>query len=121
MLVLEEKEISIDRENSPHQFSADYGKLQDKQLDAYLSRTGKNIAANTHRFQMPYSINGVNATYVNAYAFPGGTIGFTRGILLSLQSEAELAALVGHELGHVNARHTAAIMSRKILATPQDP
>jgi len=53
MLVLEEKGISMDRENSPHQFSADYSKLQDKQLDAYLSRPGKNISANTHRPQKP--------------------------------------------------------------------
>ena len=45
-------------QNYPHQFSADYGKLQDKQLDAYLSHTGKNITANTHRPQMLYSING---------------------------------------------------------------
>jgi predicted Zn-dependent protease len=66
---------------------------------------------------MPYSFRGVNATYVNAYAFPGGSIAATRGILLSLENEAELAALLGHELGHVNARHTAEIMSKKILTS----
>jgi predicted Zn-dependent protease len=54
----------------------------------------------------------VNATYVNAYAFPAGTICCTRGILLALENEAELAALLGHELGHVNARHTAEQMSK---------
>jgi predicted Zn-dependent protease len=52
---------------------------------------------------------------VNAYAFPGGSIACTRGILLSLDNEAELAALLGHELGHVNARHTAQQMSKGIL------
>ena len=117
MLMSEQKEISIDRQHSPHQFSADYGRLQDRQLSDYISQTGKNMASQTHRPQMPYSFQGVNATYVNAYAFPGGSIGVTRGILLNIDSEAELAALLGHELGHVNARHTAEIMSKKIVTT----
>ena len=116
MLLSEEQEIAIDRENSPHQFSADYGTLQNKVLNDYINRTGKSIAARTHRSDMPYSFRGVNATYVNAYAFPGGSIGCTRGILLALDNEAELAGLLGHELGHVNARHTAEHMSKGILA-----
>ncbi len=57
----------------------------------------------------------MNATYVNAYAFPGGSIACTRGIMLSLDNEAELGALLGHELGHVNARHTAEQMSKGAL------
>jgi predicted Zn-dependent protease len=64
---------------------------------------------------LPYSFRGVNAAYVNAYAFPGGSIAATRGILLALDNEAELAALLGHELGHVNARHTAQQMSKALL------
>jgi predicted Zn-dependent protease len=64
---------------------------------------------------MPYSFRGVNATYVNAYAFPGGSIACTRGILLALDNEAELGALLGHELGHVNARHTGERMSKGLL------
>ena len=70
------------------------------------------MVPHTHRPQMPYSFQGVNATYINAYAFPGGSIAATRGILLSLKSEAELSSLLGHELGHVNARHTAQQMSK---------
>jgi predicted Zn-dependent protease len=116
MLISEDQEIAVDKENSPHQFSADYGALQDKALNNYIDRTGKNIAARTHRPNMPYSFRGVNATYVNAYAFPGGSIACTRGIILSLDNEAELGALLGHELGHVNARHTAEQMSKGILA-----
>jgi predicted Zn-dependent protease len=115
MLVSEEQEIQLDRQNSPHQFSADYGTTQDAALNRYVADTGKTIAAQTHRKQMPYAFHTVNATYVNAYAFPGGSIGVTRGILLKLNNEAELAALLGHELGHVNARHTAEQMSRGVL------
>ncbi|UCD33577.1 MAG: M48 family metalloprotease [Desulfobacterales bacterium] len=112
MLISENQEIQIDQQHSPHQFSSDYGQLQDKPLNNYIHETGKKIAVMTHRPQMPYSFRGVNATYVNAYAFPGGSIAATRGILLTLGSEAELAALLGHELGHVNARHTAEQMSK---------
>jgi predicted Zn-dependent protease len=115
MLVSEDEEIQIDKQNSPYQFSADYGTVQDKGLNGYIDRTGKNIAARTHRTHMPYNFHAVNAIYVNAYAFPGGTIACTRGMLLSLDNEAELSALLGHELGHVNARHTAEQMSKGML------
>jgi len=107
MLVSKEQEIQIDRQHSPHQYSADYGFIQDKGIASYVNQVGQNMVKNTHRTDMPYAFHCVNATYVNAYAFPGGSIAATRGILLSLENEAELAALMGHELGHVNARHTA--------------
>jgi len=112
MLVSEEEEVQIDRQNAPFQFSADYGQIQDPGLNNYVQQVGQSLAARTHRTQMPYSFRVVNANYVNAYAFPGGSIACTRGILLSLDNEAELAALLGHELGHVNARHTAQQMSK---------
>jgi beta-barrel assembly-enhancing protease len=115
MVVSEDQEIKIDKQNSPYQFSSDYGPLQDTTLNNYINQTGKTLAARTHRPHMPYSFRGVNATYVNAYAFPGGSIAATRGILLSLENEAQLAALLGHELGHVNARHTAEQMSKSTL------
>jgi predicted Zn-dependent protease len=107
MLVSKDQEIQIDRQHSPHQFSADYGFIQDKGIEHYVNQVGQTMAKNTHRTDMPYAFHCVNATYVNAYAFPGGSIAATRGILLRLDNEAELAALLGHELGHVNARHTA--------------
>jgi beta-barrel assembly-enhancing protease len=115
MLVSETDEIAMDRQYSPHQFSGDYGPIQDESLNRYIDQAGKRMAAFTHRPSMPYSFRGVNATYVNAYAFPGGSIACTRGILLALESEAELAALLGHEMGHVNARHTAERMSKGML------
>jgi predicted Zn-dependent protease len=115
MLVSEDQEVQMDRQYSPYQFSADYGKTQDQELNSYLDRTGKNMAAGSHRTHMPYNFQAVNANYVNAYAFPGGSIACTRGILLELDNEAELAALLGHELGHVNARHTAEQMSKGML------
>jgi predicted Zn-dependent protease len=117
MFVSEDQEIAIDRENSPHQFSSDYGPVQDPEINKYIDDTGKIIAGHTHRPHMPYSFRAVNATYVNAYAFPGGSIACTRGILLEIENEAELAGLLGHELGHVNARHTAQQMSKGTITS----
>jgi len=112
MLVSEDTEKQIDRQYSPLQFSTDYGAVQDSRLNDYVSQVGNKMAAASHRPHMPYSFRVVNATYVNAYAFPGGSIAATRGIMLSLENEAELASLLGHELGHVNARHAAEQMSK---------
>ena len=115
MLVSEDQEIEIDRQNSPYQFSTDYGSMQDKNLNNYINQTGEKVSALSHRAHLPYSFRGVNAAYVNAYAFPGGSIAATRGILIELRNEAELSALLGHEMGHVNARHTAEQMSKGML------
>ncbi|MBI9111936.1 M48 family metalloprotease [Maridesulfovibrio ferrireducens] len=111
MLVSKQEEIQLDKQNSPHQFSADYGAVQDSEINQYVTQVGQSLAATSHRPDMPYNFRCVNANYVNAYAFPGGSIACTRGIMLKLENEAELAALIGHEIGHVNARHTAARMS----------
>ncbi len=113
----EEDEIGLDRANSPHQFSADYGPIEDGNLNNYLAYIGTGLAAGSHRPHMPYSFRGVNAAYINAYAFPGGSIACTRGILVELNNEAELAALLGHEIGHVNARHGAEQATAGILAS----
>ncbi len=115
VLMSEAGEISLDKKQSPHQFSMDYGPCQDKALNGYVSQVGMSVAAHSHRPGMPYSFRGVNAAYVNAYAFPGGSIAVTRGILVELDNEAELAALLGHEIGHVNARHTAERMTKGAL------
>ena len=101
------QEVALDQKHSPHQFSEDYGVSQDADLNQYVSSVGKQMASRTHRPDMPYGFQAVNANYVNAYAFPGGSIACTRGILLELESEDQMAALLGHELGHVNARHYA--------------
>ncbi len=107
MLVSRQQEIAIDKERSVFQFSADYGICQDKKLNQYIDSVGKRLLPYVQRPKMPYNFHCVNAVYINAYAFPGGSIAATRGILLKLENEAELASLLGHELGHVNARHTA--------------
>jgi predicted Zn-dependent protease len=115
-LVSEEQEISIDQSQSPHQFSADYGANSDVQLNNYVSHVGRSIAEASHRPHMPYNYRVLDANHVNAYTFPAGSMGVTRGIMVEMESEAELAALLGHEIGHVNARHSAERSTKGILA-----
>lgn len=116
MLMTESDEIKMDLEAAPHQFSADYGALRDPKLQAYITGIGDVLAAQSHRPHMPFSFRGLNASYVNAYTFPAGSIGITRGILLGIESEAALAGLIGHEIGHVTSRHAAERVSKGILA-----
>jgi len=116
MLLGEGDEIALDRRQAPIQFSADFGPVQDPRLNTYLTEVGMAVARMSHRPDMPYSFRVVNAPYANAYAFPGGSIAVTRGILARLESEDELAALLGHEIGHVSARHTAARLSSGVVA-----
>jgi beta-barrel assembly-enhancing protease len=117
MMLTRDQEIAIDRQQSPFQFSSDFGIVQDTALNQYVNQVGKNLIPYSHRPDMPYNFQCVNATYINAYAFPGGSIAVTRGILLRLENEAELAALLGHEMGHVNARHTAEQVSKSQLSS----
>ncbi len=115
MLMSESQEIQTDKEQSPHQFSEDFGVVQLPAINQYVRQVGQGLSGQSHRPQMPYSFQAVGANHVNAYAFPGGSVAVTRGILTELNNEAELAALLGHEVGHVNARHAAARMSTGLL------
>lgn len=112
----EAQEVGIDKQHSPQQISLDYGAAQDPRLNTYASDVGTSLSSRSHRTQVPYSFRVVNANYINAYAFPGGTIAATRGIMLEMENEGELAGLMGHEIGHVNARHSAQRAGQGMLA-----
>jgi predicted Zn-dependent protease len=115
--LLESGEIQMDQQSSPHQISGDYGPLQDVELNRYVSSVGNQLAVLSHRPDMPYTFRGVNAVYLNAYAFPGGTIAVSRGLLVNMDSEAELAAVLGHEIGHVCARHAAQMYTASVFSS----
>jgi len=112
----EAEERQVDQQVAPHQFSQDMGAVQDSAANQYVAGLGHRMDDLTQRPTMPYSYRVLNANYINAYTFPGGAMGVTRGIVVDLQSEAELAALLGHEMGHVNARHAAQRQGQAMLA-----
>src|SRR5688500_2454983 len=74
-------------------------------LQNYVNEIGQKLARNSHRPELGYHFTVVDSPQVNAFALPGGHIYITRGILAYLNSEAELAAVLAHEIGHVTARH----------------
>jgi predicted Zn-dependent protease len=92
------------------------GTYQDSAWQGYVSQLGKQLAAKSERPQLPWTFTVVDDPEVNAFALPGGYIFVTRGILANMNSEAELAGVIGHEIGHVTARHSATQMSRAQLA-----
>ena len=114
MLVSESQEIALGRESDPA-VTAQYGLVDDPELQAYVSRLGQSIAEVSERPSLPWSFKVVDDPIVNAFALPGGFIYVTRGILLHFDSEAELMGVLGHEVGHVTARHGASQMSRQQL------
>ena len=82
-----------------------YGVYTNARLQAYVQKVGERLAAHSQRAQLQYSFTVLDSPQVNAFALPGGYVYVTRGVLAHLNSEAELAALLGHEIGHVSARH----------------
>jgi predicted Zn-dependent protease len=76
-------------------------------LNAYVTQIGQQVAQNAERKDVTYTFTVLNSDDINAFALPGGYVYVTRGLVALANNEAELAGVLGHEIGHVNARHTA--------------
>ncbi|MDD2832682.1 MAG: M48 family metalloprotease [Methylotenera sp.] len=114
-LVSEAQEISIGQKNySPTRQSQGGDYILDPELTAYVKSVGDKLAAVSDR-KLPYEYTILNDSVPNAWAMPGGKIAFNRGLLYELNSEAELAAVMGHEMVHAAARHGAQGMERGIM------
>ncbi len=105
VLMSEEQEVRIGRDAAPEVIKQ-FGYYEDQTLQDYVQRVGEQLAANSHRADLVYRFTVLDSADVNAFALPGGYIYVTRGLLAYLNSEAELAAVLGHEIGHVTARHS---------------
>jgi len=115
MLVSESQEIEMGRQYDTEVISS-IGLYSDPALQTYIQALGTRLAATSERPGLPWTFRVVDDPAVNAFALPGGFIYVTRGILTHMTSEAQLATVVGHEIGHVTARHTAHEMSRQQVA-----
>lgn len=91
------------------------GLYPDPALQAYVQALGARLAAVSERPNLPWTFRVIDDPVVNAFALPGGHVYVTRGILAHLESEAQLAAVLGHEIGHVTARHSVTQLSRQEL------
>ena len=105
-LMSEAQEIAIGQENHP-QILAEMGQYNEPELQRYVSDIGQKLAKTSERPNLPWTFTVVDQPVVNAFAVPGGFIYITRGILAYLDNEAQLVGVLGHEIGHVTARHSA--------------
>ncbi len=92
------------------------GVYDDAALQQYVSEIGQEIARNSHRPNLPWTFTIVDSPAINAFALPGGYVYLTRGVLAYLDDESELAGVLGHEIGHVTARHAAQAYTRQVQA-----
>ena len=106
VMMSEAEEIKLGREANPDIIKQYGGVYDDVALQSYVQHIGQSLAAVSHRSNLAYHFTVVDSPMVNAFALPGGYVYITRGLLAYLNSEAELAAVLGHEIGHVTARHS---------------
>src|SRR3982751_2989188 len=114
-LVSEQQEIQMGQEGA-QQVAQEIGLINDQALQNYLQGVGAAIAAKSERPNLPWTFRVVDDPTPNAFALPGGYIFVTRGLLGMMTSEAELASVLGHEIGHVTAKHQVTMISRAQLA-----
>lgn len=114
-LISERDEIALGKQTDA-EIRDQYGVYDDSALLGYVQKVGQSMTSHTHRPHLTYHFAILDTPVVNAFAVPGGYIYVTRGILALMSSEAELAVVLGHELGHVNARHSVAKLSQLMLA-----
>ncbi len=115
-LVSESQEIEMGRQANQQAIQS-IGLYPDEKVQTYVAGIGKRMAAASERPNLPWEFHVVNDAAVNAFALPGGFIFITRGLMTHVNNEAELASVVGHEIGHVTARHSVQQISKAQLAT----
>jgi predicted Zn-dependent protease len=116
MLVSEAQEVEMGRE-AARQVPLELGLVDDRELTDPLRAMGLKMARASERPDLPWEFHLVDSPVVNAFAIPGGFVFLTRGILAHMNSEAEMAGVLGHEIGHVTARHSAQQLSKSQVAS----
>lgn len=111
-LMSEAEELAIGQQVDA-EIRREMGVYRDDAVQRYVSEIGQRMAVQSHRPHLPWSFTVVDSPAINAFAVPGGYIYITRGILAYLNDESELAGVLGHEIGHVTARHASQQYSRQ--------
>jgi predicted Zn-dependent protease len=116
-LMGEAGEIRMGTNFYPGAIQGSLGPIDERDVQTTVERVGQAVAGVSHRPGLPYEFTAVNDPEVNAFALPGGKICITRGLVSRLGSEDGLAAVLGHEVGHITARHAVSAYNRQLLAT----
>ena len=111
--VMDEASEIAEGKKAHQQVLAEHGTYADPRLQAYVNGVGQKLSKLSHRSELPWTFTVLDSDEINAFALPGGYVYITRGLMASLDSEAELAGVIGHEIGHVTARHGAQRATRQ--------
>ena len=114
MLVSEGQELAMGQQSDPA-VVAQFGLYPDQKLQQYINTMGDRMGKISHRPELDYQFRVVDSPVINAFAVPGGYVYFTRGIMAHFNNEAQFAGVLGHEIGHVTARHSAQQQTNSIL------
>jgi predicted Zn-dependent protease len=114
MLMSEDQELAMGQAYDP-QVIATFGDYKNDALLAFIQTKSNDMALISHRPQVDFHLRVLDSPVINAFAVPGGYIYLTRGIVAQLNSEAELMGVIGHEMGHICARHTASQQTKQTL------
>lgn len=114
VLMSEEQEIAMGIQYDP-EILASFGLYEDEKLQNFINQKGKEMGAVSHRPELQYNFRIVDSDIVNAFAVPGGFVYFTRGIMAHFNNEAEFAGVLGHEIGHITARHSVIQQRNQML------
>ncbi len=115
VLMSEKQEIAMGQEADPQIVSA-YGLYEDKELQEFIDQKGQEMAEISHRSSLVYTFRILDSPVINAFALPGGYVYFTRGIMAHFNNEAAFAGVLGHEIGHITARHSVAQQRNNLLS-----
>jgi predicted Zn-dependent protease len=115
MLLSKDQEVAMGHQSDPEIIAA-YGVYPSTELQQFINTEGQKMVKISHRDNIAYEFKILDSPIVNAFAVPGGYVYFTRGIMAHLNSEAEFAGVLGHEIGHIAARHSAKQYSRAMVA-----
>lgn len=110
----EEQEIALGIQSDPEIVSS-FGEYKDPALQAFITAKGMEMAKISHRPELSYHFKILDSPVVNAFALPGGYVYFTRGIMAHFNNEAAFAGVLGHEIGHITARHGARQYSSQMV------
>ena len=113
-LISEAQEIAMGREYDP-QIVAEFGLYPDSAIQRFINARGMEMARISHRPNLQWTFRVLDSDVINAFAVPGGYVYFTRGILANMNNEAQFAGVLGHEIGHVTARHSVSQQTKGLL------
>ncbi|MCE9588984.1 MAG: M48 family metalloprotease [Planctomycetes bacterium] len=114
-VVDEKQEIQLGVQAQPAFTKDNGGEIPSPAIRSYVNDLGHRLAAASERPQLPWTFTVVDSSVINAFALPGGKVFISRGLLAKMTNEAQLAGVLGHEIGHVTAQHIGQQMSQAMV------